>query len=157
MSFLWSTLCLSRCIRHANASKVDRLGPSMPHHGDAFSQYMSEQPFQYRLDLFNWWATASGFRELRQMAFDLISIPAMSAEAERVFSSTKKLLTPERNALSVESLEIYEVLRNWWLHDIVLQQPNRAEGGEISSDDEDTFRLSYDVPHCSVDKLHISP
>jgi hypothetical protein len=51
----------------------------------------------------------------------------MSAEVERVFSSAKRLLTPERNSINDESLEIFEVLRNWWLHDIVLQQPDTDE------------------------------
>lgn len=76
--------------------------------------------------------SASGYSNLRQMAFDLISIPAMSAEVERVFSSAKKLLTPERNALTPEHLEIYEVLRNWWLRDIVLQS-----AADVISDDSD--------------------
>ena len=77
----------------------------------------------------------------------------MSAEVERVFSSAKKLLTPERNALSVESLEIYEVLRNWWLHDIVLQHPTRAEDDEVSSDDEDTPTASQMVDTILGDAL----
>jgi hypothetical protein len=37
------------------------------------------------------------YPQLRQLAFDTLSIPAMSAEIERVLSSAKKLLTPERN------------------------------------------------------------
>lgn len=95
---------------------------------DQYTAYIEGAPFQYKLDILNWWATA-GPPELRQMAFDLLSIPAMSAEVERTFSSAKRLLTPDRNALSVESLETYELLRNWWLRDIVLQSQNQAEEG----------------------------
>jgi hypothetical protein len=65
----------------------------------------------------NWWAKTSGFPKLAQMAIDLYSIPAMSAEVERIFSSAKRLLTPDRSTLTVESLETYELLRNWWLGD----------------------------------------
>jgi hypothetical protein len=42
---------------------------------------------------------------MAQMAFDLLSIPAMSAECERVFSQTKLLITDQRNRLSDDSIE----------------------------------------------------
>lgn len=45
----------------------------------------------------------------------------MSAEVERVFSSAKQLLTPGRNRTNSDSLDKYELLRNWWLHDLILQ------------------------------------
>jgi hypothetical protein len=37
----------------------------------------------------------------------------MSAECERVFSSTKKLITPEKDRLA-EIIEASECLKNWW-------------------------------------------
>jgi hypothetical protein len=40
--------------------------------------------------------------------------PAMSTECERAFSSTKKLVTPERNWLAEEVIEASEYLKNWW-------------------------------------------
>ena len=97
---------------------------------DQYTFYISEAPFRFKTDILNWWGTA-GPEDLRQMAFDLLSIPAMSAEVERIFSSAKRLLTPERNALTADNLEIYEVLRNWWLHDIVLQQDDTESGKAI--------------------------
>jgi hypothetical protein len=39
---------------------------------------------------------------------------AMSAECERVFSSAKKLITPERNALADNTIEACECLKAWW-------------------------------------------
>jgi hAT family C-terminal dimerisation region len=39
------------------------------------------------------------FPTLFQHAFGTLSCPAMSTECERVFSSTKELITPERNSL----------------------------------------------------------
>jgi hypothetical protein len=39
------------------------------------------------------------------MALDLLSIPAMSAEVERVFSSVKRLLTSDRNRMNKDSIE----------------------------------------------------
>jgi hypothetical protein len=38
----------------------------------------------------------------------------MSAECERVFSSAKKLITPERNRLTEEIIEASKCLKNWW-------------------------------------------
>jgi hypothetical protein len=37
----------------------------------------------------------------------------MSVKCERVFSSTKKLMTPERNRLTEEIIEASEYLKNW--------------------------------------------
>jgi hypothetical protein len=51
--------------------------------------------------------------------------PAMSAECERVFSSTKKLITPERNKLHIEIIEASECLKNWWDRGLI-EQRNRA-------------------------------
>jgi hypothetical protein len=47
-------------------------------------------------------------------AFDTLTIPAMSAECERVFSSTKKLITSKRNRLVEEIIEASEYLKNQW-------------------------------------------
>lgn len=42
---------------------------------------------------------------LYRMSLDLFSIPGMSAECERVFSQTKKMITDERNQLSPEIVQ----------------------------------------------------
>jgi hypothetical protein len=47
-----------------------------------------------------WWVQhKSDYPILSRMAFDLFSCPAMSAECERVFSQTGKVITDERNRL----------------------------------------------------------
>ena len=48
------------------------------------------------------------------MGFDTLSIPAMAVECERTFSSAKKPITPERNALSDATIEASECLKAWW-------------------------------------------
>jgi hypothetical protein len=45
----------------------------------------------------------------------------MSAECERVFSSIKKLVTPERNRLTEEIIEASECLKNWWERRLIQQ------------------------------------
>jgi hypothetical protein len=52
---------------------------------------------------------------MRQMAFDHISIPAMSAETERVFSDTKLFISDLRSRLGPEIIEALECIRKWML------------------------------------------
>jgi hypothetical protein len=61
------------------------------------------------------------------MALDLLSIPAMSAEVERVFSSVKRLLTSDRNRMNEDSIEETQLLKHWWSNELILKQL-RQEG-----------------------------
>jgi hypothetical protein len=47
------------------------------------------------------------------MALDILSIPAMSAELERLFSGAKITITDYRNRLGIESIEAIECLKSW--------------------------------------------
>jgi len=60
-----------------------------------------------------WWNDCkAAFPSLHLHAFDTLSIPAMSAEYERVFSNTKRLITPERIRLAEDIIEASEYLKN---------------------------------------------
>ena len=48
------------------------------------------------------------------MALDILSIPAMSAEPERLFSGAKISITDRRNRLSIQSIEALECLKSWF-------------------------------------------
>jgi hAT family C-terminal dimerisation region len=62
-----------------------------------------------------WWTEKrTEFPILAQLALNLLSIPAMAAEDERVFSSTGKLITADRNQLDEDSIEAVECLRHWY-------------------------------------------
>jgi hypothetical protein len=50
---------------------------------------------------------------VRQMAFDLLSIPAMSAETERVFSDTKLMIPPQRTRLGADIVEAQKCEKAW--------------------------------------------
>ena len=56
----------------------------------------------------------ASLRYLSRMALNLLSIPAMSAEPERLFSSCKITITDRRNKLSVKVIEALECLRSWY-------------------------------------------
>ena len=67
------------------------------------------------IDLCDFWALHENeYPSLARMAFDIISIPAMSAECERVFSSTKLLLTDRRARMKEDIIEASECLRAWF-------------------------------------------
>jgi hypothetical protein len=43
------------------------------------------------------------------MAFDVLSVPGMSAEVERIFSQAGRLITDARNRLSDDTIEACQV------------------------------------------------
>jgi len=47
------------------------------------------------------------------MALDILSIPAMSSEPERVFSLVKNNLSDRRNRIQMDLLENLELLKSW--------------------------------------------
>ena len=88
--------------------------------GNEFTQYImgtdGEGTATELIEDFNpitWWSTAA-YPSMRQWAFDTLSCPATSCECERVFSSTKKLITPERNKLQDDTIEALECLKAWF-------------------------------------------
>jgi len=48
----------------------------------------------------------------------------MSAECDRVFSSTKKLISAGRDRLEEDITEASECLKNWWDRGLIEQQEN---------------------------------
>jgi len=48
------------------------------------------------------------------MAIDLLSIPAMSAKPERVFSGAKLTITDKRNRLKDTTVSALECLKSWY-------------------------------------------
>jgi hypothetical protein len=64
---------------------------------------------------------------LHLWAFNVLAVPAMSAECERMFSSAKKLISPERNRLHEQMIEASECLKNWWDRGLIVQQPHVPE------------------------------
>lgn len=71
-----------------------------------------EQPFDPR----EWWQETTQqkvYPNLSNMALDLLSIPAMSAEVERLFSSCKITITDRRNRIGIDAVEAIECLKSW--------------------------------------------
>lgn len=62
------------------------------------------------------------FPRLQKMALDLYTIPAMSDESERVFSSTGIMVRPHRSKLSIMTIAASQFLSSWSKEGIVTFQ-----------------------------------
>ena len=63
-----------------------------------------------------WWiepTQQARYLKLCKMAFDLLTMPAMSAEIERLFSECSLALSTQRLSISQETLELLMCLRLW--------------------------------------------
>lgn len=96
--------------------QIGRERPTTSGKSDQFATYTATLPVRLVYDddqhILDWW-TKEGPLQLRQMAFDLLSIPATSCDVERVFSSTKRLITPSAASLKDNTIEMRECLRQW--------------------------------------------
>jgi len=101
--------------------KVKRQGPKR----DEYEQYLQAEHFpdhesedsqsKKSVDLCAFWASYEAqYPSLARMAFDVLSIPAMSSECERMFSSTKILLSDRRARMKEDIIEASECLRAWF-------------------------------------------
>ena len=86
---------------------------------DEFEQYMKLKSVIVKpgeiFDICGWWkAHESQWPSLARMAFDMIAIPAMSSECERLFSSAKLLLSDRRARMKEDIIEASECLRYWY-------------------------------------------
>lgn len=63
-----------------------------------------------------WWLLPEQQRDypnLSKMALDILSIPAMSASVERLFSSSNITVSDRRNRLNADTIEVIESLKSW--------------------------------------------
>jgi hypothetical protein len=85
---------------------------------DEYAEYCALPPVPCE-DPLKWWgAHRIQFPNLSRMALNLLSIPLMSAECERVFSAAKNLLTKLRNNLNVDVIEACTCLKYWYAEDL---------------------------------------
>lgn len=83
---------------------------------DDYTQYCTKPRHSILSTLppLQWWLQHENeYPELTKWALDVHSIPATSAECERVFSSAGRLLAPRQHRLSDDILEANECLMAW--------------------------------------------
>ncbi|KFZ19686.1 hypothetical protein V501_00566 [Pseudogymnoascus sp. VKM F-4519 (FW-2642)] len=81
---------------------------------DEYLKYC-QLPVTPECDARGWWmepAQRTAYPNLHKMAIDILSIPAMSAEPERLFSGAKITVTERRNRLGVDTIEYLECLKS---------------------------------------------
>jgi hypothetical protein len=89
---------------------------------DEYTRYLLAPVLPEVVDPRSWWLEPTQrktYPALSVMALDILSIPAMSAEPERLFSDTKITITDRRNKLGIESIQAIECLKSWLRKDNV--------------------------------------
>jgi hypothetical protein len=89
---------------------------------DEYTRYCLVEPVEendWHSALLWWEAHEQQYPRLTQMAKDILSIPGMSAEVERLFSSAKLMLPPTRSLLQEDGIEAGECIRSWIQNQII--------------------------------------
>jgi len=84
------------------------------------------------------------------MAIDILSIPAMSAGVERLFSQCKIMLTDRRNRLQIDSLQAVECIKSWDALQIGLPQVV-VTGAQL----EDVGKAELDIDQAEDENMDI--
>jgi hypothetical protein len=83
---------------------------------DEYFKYLQAPVLPAVTDAHAWWLEPTQqktYPALSIMALDILSIPAMSAEPERLFSGAKITITDRRNRLGIESIQAVECCKSW--------------------------------------------
>jgi hypothetical protein len=113
---------------------------------DEYQNYLSAPRIKVK-DVRKWWLEDTQqtlYPNLSKMALDLLSIPAMSAEPERLFSDTKITLQDRRNRLGIDIIEAIECIKSWskarrvaWVDDADLVLDGAIIGEQIQLSGEE--------------------
>ena len=82
---------------------------------DEYARYC-ESPTVEIEDALQWWLESTqqrNFPNLSKMALNILSIPSMSSEPERVFSSINNMMNDKRMTMGMGTLEAFECLKSW--------------------------------------------
>lgn len=86
-----------------------------PSSDDEYARYIKER-VEWTDDPIAWWqepVQRHKYPHLSKMALNMLSIPAMAADVERLFSSAGLTLTDRRNRMGINLLEALECLKSW--------------------------------------------
>jgi hypothetical protein len=88
-----------------------------PSSQDEYQDYQHLEPFDLgKITAIQWWSQEQyrkRWPRLSLMALDILSIPAMSDEPERVFSGARRTISWERMSLGASMIEATECLKHW--------------------------------------------
>lgn len=87
---------------------------------DEFTRFIKQPPSTVTNPI-QWWLEPTqqkDYPHLSLMAIDILSIPAMSAEAERIFSAARRQISWERARLEADVIEYSECIKSWIINGI---------------------------------------
>lgn len=108
--------------------------PLPPPTDDEYDEYISEPVVPYDKSALTWWLDSQQQERwpvLSQLAINVLSIPAMSAEPERVFSGARRTISWERMQLGEDTIQTLECLKHWKRSGLV----DNIMAGEVVDDD----------------------
>lgn len=112
---------------------------------DEFERFIYSKPTKIMCSPLEWWCKEeqrSQFPRLHQMAIDILSIPPMSDEAERVFSGVRRTISWDRARLGAW---VVEILGHWSKHGLIKRLLVLLEdSGELSASKESIGVLDND-------------
>jgi hypothetical protein len=112
---------------------------------DNFKAFISAPPSRLptlegrQMTVIEWWAQPtqrSTFPALSQLAIDVLSAFAMSAESERTFSKARRTTSWERSQLSANTIRCSELLKDWSHRGVAYRLPNDYIDSDDGSDSE---------------------
>jgi len=83
---------------------------------DEYSRYCALLQVPSIKQGYKWWLEPTqqkNFPNLSKMALDILSIPTMSADPERLFSGAMITISDRRNRLRIYTIEALECLKSW--------------------------------------------
>jgi hypothetical protein len=83
---------------------------------DEYEAFANDTPFGISTTALEWWLEERQrklYPSLQKMAIDILSIPAMSSEPERVFSGARRTISWDRARLGAANIERTECLKSW--------------------------------------------
>ena len=81
------------------------------------------------------------------MAIDILSIPAMSAEPERVFSGARRTISWSRMRLGVHTIEAGECLKSWVKSGIISSLGSQSQGSSEPLGEDSDIEIDEDIPY----------
>jgi hAT family protein len=91
---------------------------------DEFEKFINSPPHKITGSPLAWWCREEQrieYPHLHQLAIDILSIPPMSDDPERVFSGVRRTISWDRARLGVANVEKTELLGNWNKNDLIRQ------------------------------------
>ena len=93
---------------------IEKVG--QPTSQDDYEEYCSEPPSNIKISPLQWWSQESQTKRWPQLSLfarEVLSIPAMSDEPERVFSGGRRTVSWDRMQMGTSTIEKLECMKSW--------------------------------------------